>query len=134
MSRPGIERTKRPARLLAALATTASLGGVLAGCANPDLYWDRRETIALGAGDAIAANEVTQMVDPWPAQSGNKNIAFNGQKMQAAVQRYRTGKVTPPSDSQAASSGTSESLTQVNVGGNASPSSAASPSAAAPAQ
>lgn len=124
MSRPETDRAARPARLFAALVTAAGLGGVLAGCANPDLYWDRRETIAIGAGDAVAANSVTQMVDPWPPASGNKNIAFNGQKMQSAVERYRTNRVTQPSDSQAASSGTSESLTQVNVGGNASSSSA----------
>jgi len=36
------------------------------------------------------------MVDPWPSRSGNTNIAFNGQKMQSAVERYRTDKVTPP--------------------------------------
>ena len=38
------------------------------------------------------------MVDPWPPYSGDKNIAFNGQKMQTAVERYRTGKVIPPAD------------------------------------
>ena len=64
--------------------------------AAPTSYLDRRETISLGGGDAIAANKVTQIVDPWPAYSGNKNIAFNGQKMQTAVERYRTGKVIQP--------------------------------------
>jgi hypothetical protein len=54
--------------------------------------------VALTGGDSVAANTATQMVDPWPPQSGNKNIAFNGEKMQAAVQRYRTDKVTQPSD------------------------------------
>ena len=38
------------------------------------------------------------MVDPWPPHSGNTNIAFNGQKMQTAVERYRTDKVIPPVD------------------------------------
>ena len=52
----------------------------------------------MGGGDAVAANEVSEMVDPWPRNSGNKNIAFNGQKMQTAVERYRTGKVTAPAD------------------------------------
>ncbi len=36
------------------------------------------------------------MVDPWPRGSGNRNIAYNGQKMQAAVERYRTDRVIPP--------------------------------------
>ena len=48
------------------------------------------------AGDAVAANKVTQMVDPWPPASANKNIAFNGEKMQTAVERYRQGRIIPP--------------------------------------
>jgi hypothetical protein len=44
----------------------------------------------------MAANRVTQMVDPWPASSANRNIAFNGEVMQRAVERYREGRVIPP--------------------------------------
>jgi hypothetical protein len=88
--------TDRAARLIAAAVAVIGLGISLAGCS--DIYTDRRETIALGAGDDIAANEATQMVDPWPPNSGDKNIAFNGQKMQSAVERYRTGKVIQPAD------------------------------------
>jgi hypothetical protein len=60
------------------------------------MYFDRRQTIALGAGDALATNKVTQMVDPWPAASANNNIAFNGQLMQSAQDRYNRGKVITP--------------------------------------
>ena len=88
-------RTKRAAR---ALATAVTLGALVAGCSDPGLYLDRRDSIALSAGDAIAANKVTQMYDPWPAHSGDTNIAFNGQKMQSAIERYRTNVVTPPVD------------------------------------
>jgi len=84
-------RTKRVTCSITAAVTLATL---LTACS--DLYYDRRETIALSAGDAIAANEVGQTVDPWPAHSGNANIAADGQKMQSAVERYRTNKVTPP--------------------------------------
>ena len=84
------------ARLAAALVVASGIGGLLAGCLDPGLYWDRRETIALGGNDAVAANEATQMVDPWPPGSGNRNIAYNGEKMQTAVERYRTDRVIPP--------------------------------------
>jgi hypothetical protein len=70
--------------------------GTLAGCADADLYFDRRETIALSAGDAIASNIIVQTVDPWPRVAGNRNIPANGDRMQAAGERYRTGKVYPP--------------------------------------
>lgn len=69
-------------------------GLLLAGCS--DIYFDRRETIVPSAGDAVAANKVTHMIDPWPPASANKNIAFNGEKMQTAVERYRQGRIIPP--------------------------------------
>jgi hypothetical protein len=75
-------------------AVAASLAAVLAGCS--DIYWDHRETVSLSSGDAIAANEAMQMIDPWPPQSGNTNLTFDGQKMQSAAERYRTNTVIPP--------------------------------------
>jgi hypothetical protein len=91
MSRPGINGTRR------AVAATVMLGALLAGCSS-DIYFDRRETVALGAGDAVAANQVEQMVDPWPPYSSNKNLTFNGERMQRAVECYRIDKVTQPVD------------------------------------
>ena len=79
-----------------AVAATVMLGALLAGCS--DVYFDRREAIALGAGDAVAANQVEQMVDPWPPHSSNKNLTFNGDRMQRAVECYRIDKVTQPVD------------------------------------
>jgi hypothetical protein len=70
------------------------MGVALAGCS--DIYWDRREAVALHAGDAMATNRVTHMIDPWSRASGNRQIAFNGEKMQAAAERYRTGCVIQP--------------------------------------
>jgi hypothetical protein len=70
------------------------LGLALAGCS--DIYYDRRETVALHAGDAMATNRVTHTIDPWSRASANRNIAFNGEKMQTAAERYRTGRVIPP--------------------------------------
>jgi len=86
-------RTEPRRKVLGALV---ALGAALGGCS--DIYYDRRETIALGADDHLAANEVLQMVDPWPRYVGNKNIAFNGQRMQTAVECYRYDKVTPPAN------------------------------------
>jgi hypothetical protein len=82
----------------AALATVTVLtvlaATLLAGCS--DIYYDRRDTVALGADDHIAVNRVAQMIDPWPRDVGKRQIAFEGQKMQAAVERYRTERVIPP--------------------------------------
>jgi hypothetical protein len=91
-SRP---ETNRAARLIAA---AGAIAGLLAGCADPGLYLDRRDSIGLGAGDAVAANAALQTVDPWPPQSGNTHLATNGQRMQTAVERYRTNQVTQPVD------------------------------------
>ena len=94
---------------LGALAVSA----VLAGCS--EYYRDRRDTLSLSAGDAHASNRVTLMVDPWPRTSGNRNISFNGERMQAAAERYRKGRVTPP---QAATTSSAAYQTpQINVVG-----------------
>jgi hypothetical protein len=84
-----MRKSTKPMRLLA----LAALAATLAGCSE---YLDRRETISLNGGNALAANQVTMMVDPWPRDSANKNIAFNGNVMESAMARYRTGKVIPP--------------------------------------
>jgi hypothetical protein len=79
----------RRAALLAALATATLT------CACTDMYLDRRDSVSFGVGDAVATNKITQMVDPWPVAAGNRNIAYDGERMQAAAERYRTGKTTP---------------------------------------
>src|SRR5262244_3694437 len=78
-----------------AVAAALVMGGLLAGCST-DIYRDRRETVSLGADDAVAANKVTHMIDPWPAASGNREIPGEGHRVAAAVERYRTGKVIKP--------------------------------------
>jgi hypothetical protein len=76
------------------IAVTALLGAMLGGCS--EYYFDRRDSISLHSGEAMAANRVTQMIDPWPAASGQRNIAYNGERMQGAAERYRTHRVVQP--------------------------------------
>lgn len=66
----------------------------LAGCSE---YFGHRDGLAMTGGDAVAGNEVKQMVDPWPAVAANRNIAYDGITMRRAVERYHTGKVIQPS-------------------------------------
>ena len=95
-----------PQRIDARVRMTAAviLCTFAAGCSD-SLYLDRRETISLAGNDALLADQVEQMVDPWPPRSGDRNIAFNGEKMQTAVERYRTNKVTEPVNATTSSSG-----------------------------
>ena len=83
----------RPSSNMLRTFTLAALLTALAGCSE---YLDRRDTISLNGGNSVAINKVTQMVDPWPRTSANKNIAFNGDKMETAVERYRTNRVIRP--------------------------------------
>ena len=72
-----------------ALAATTLLG------ACTDMYLDRRGTVSFAAGDAVAVNKVTHMVDPWPVRAGDRNIMHDGERMATAAERYRTDKVKP---------------------------------------
>jgi hypothetical protein len=75
----------------------------LAGCS--DIYYDRRETVAPGAADAVASNMAVQTVDPWPRNVADQNISMNGSRAELAIQRYRTGRVISPSGAGTSSSG-----------------------------
>jgi hypothetical protein len=83
----------QPFNKIATTLALAVLFATLAGCSE---YLDRRDTIAKSGGNAVYTDRVTQTVDPWPRDSSNREIAYNGEKMQTAVERYRTNKVVPP--------------------------------------
>ena len=83
-------RSFSKAMRMLALATVLA---VLCGCSE---YLDRRDTIAKSGGNAVATNIVTHMVDPWPRASANRNVAFNGVRIESAFERYRNNKVTTP--------------------------------------
>jgi hypothetical protein len=70
------------------------LSAMLGGCSEN--YFDRRDTVTLYSGEAMAANRVTQTIDPWPAHSGKRNFAYSGEKAAVASERYRTGRVIQP--------------------------------------
>jgi len=82
------------ARSQRAVIAAVLLSAMLGGCS--DLYWDRRDTITLHSGEAMAANVVTETIDPWSRASGNNKIAYSGDKAAAAAERYRTGRVIRP--------------------------------------
>jgi len=84
---------------LTALALGAST--LLGACT--DMYLDRRDTVSFEAGDAVAVNKMAHIIDPWPAAAGNRNLSYDGQRMQAASERYRNNKVTPLATSQTSS-------------------------------
>ena len=61
----------------------------------PD-WFERRDSVTLQAGDAVAANQAIQMRDPWPPYVNNRTILFNGEVMNSAIDRYKTGAVIQP--------------------------------------
>jgi hypothetical protein len=79
----------------------SSLARILAGQAavicclalpwdNPfEQYFQRKDTVTLGAGNAKEVNSATHVIDPWPRYVGNTRIPGNGERMAGAVERYR---------------------------------------------
>jgi len=65
----------------------------LAGCSE---YLVRRDAISPFGGDTVQGDKLVQMVDPWPRASADRDIAYNGVAMEAAIDRYKTGRVIPP--------------------------------------
>jgi len=112
------------------VAAAVLLGAMLGGCS--DIYWDRRDTVSLHSGEAMAANRVTLMIDPWSPASGNRNIAYSGERAAMASERYRTGRIIPPvnattssasyaaAQQQAQSTANSQASSAPSAGGNTS--------------
>ena len=99
----------------------ALAAATLAGCSE---YFDRRDTVELYSGEAMAANRVTMMIDPWPPASGQRNIAYNGEKAATASERYRTGRVIPPVNATTSSAAYSQAAQQAQSTANSQASSA----------
>ena len=106
------------------LALCLLLGTTLGGCS--DIYFDRRDTISLVSGEAMAANRVTHTIDPWSAASERNNIAYNGEKAATAAERYRTGRVIPPVNATTSSAAYSQAAQQAQSTANSQASSAPS--------
>jgi hypothetical protein len=83
---------ERPARPW--LAAALGIAAILGGCS--DIYYDRRETVLFGADNAVAANAAVQTIEPWPRASAVRTAPANGERVAAAIARYRTGRVYVP--------------------------------------
>jgi hypothetical protein len=76
----------RPARrgvgaAAALLISLTGLGTMLAGCS--DIYFDRRETVALGADDHIGTNRVAQMIDTWASATSHSTARRCSRRLNA---------------------------------------------------
>jgi hypothetical protein len=84
----------RTGKTLRILAATLALGSILGAC-SADYYYDRRESLTFHGGDAVETNKVAHIIDPWPPAAADRRIPADGQRMQRAIERYRTNKTTP---------------------------------------
>jgi hypothetical protein len=81
----------------AALAAMLVSSGALAWDQEPfAMYFQRSDTVTLGAGNARDVNAATHIIDPWPRNVGNRRIPGNGDRLSRAVERYRQGSYRQP--------------------------------------
>ncbi len=89
----GFARRAKIALTAAAIAGPALL---LSGCYK-DEYYAQRDTLTLGAGDAVETNKVTHTVDPWNEHAQNTDIHLEGERARIAIDRYQRNESIPPS-------------------------------------
>jgi len=89
MSRFG-KLTLKAATLLAVVSTVT-----LSACYD-DSYYARRDSVTLGAGDAVHVNKVTHTIDPWPSHAQNDKIDPDAKRMGLAIQRYQQNRSIEP--------------------------------------
>lgn len=76
--------------IMLSLALAAALAAFASGCTSE--YVERRETLALHAGNAAAANRAIHTIDPWPAAAARADIDVSGRRMVDAIERYEAPK------------------------------------------
>ena len=82
---------------VAAFAASLACSGASAWDQDPAAqYFERKDTIVSGAGDARNVNAATHIIDPWPRYVGNRRIPANGDRMSRAIERYREGSYRQP--------------------------------------
>jgi hypothetical protein len=78
------------------LISLTIIASAAAGC-NRALPFDdpfvqnvaRSQSITLSAGNAAKSNEAIQIIDPWPRYVYDTHIPGDGQRLAAAVERYK---------------------------------------------
>ncbi|MBV9112663.1 MAG: hypothetical protein JOY67_07560 [Hyphomicrobiales bacterium] len=72
------------------------VGSAVAGCTGELPFDDpfeqntiRSQSITLSAGNATKSNEAIQIIDPWPRYVYDTHIPGDGQRLAAAVDRYK---------------------------------------------
>jgi hypothetical protein len=55
-------------------------------------YFQRTDSVTIGAGDAKQVNAASQIVNPWPSNVRDRRIPGNGPRMTGAIQRYQDVK------------------------------------------
>ena len=80
-------------RTLGPLALAAACGGCWAGpYESPGAeYLHRSDTITLSAGNAKDVNAATHIIDPWPRHVANRRIPGHGERIEHAMERYKSG-------------------------------------------
>ena len=83
----------RTMRTLGPLALAAACGGCWAGPYESPAaeYLHRSDTITLSAGNAKDVNAATHIIDPWPRRVTNRRIPSNGERIEHAMERYKSG-------------------------------------------
>ncbi len=69
---------------------------MLSACSQyANQYVERKDSIALSVGDAVASDAAVQIPTPWPRYSNETTIAIDGERIARAVARYRDGEKQP---------------------------------------
>jgi hypothetical protein len=83
-----------------ALRTMGKLGAVALLAVGTGAWDDeennRVEFVTRGAGDAVAVNQATQTIDPWPPYVKNRKLTLSGDRAHLAMQRYGVNRVLQP--------------------------------------
>lgn len=68
-------------------------------------YLARRDSIALGLGDAMHSNRAIHTIDPWPRHAKDDKLEFDGQRMDLSIELYQKNQSIEPQGTSTLSGG-----------------------------
>ena len=90
-------------KLINGIGLAIGLSIAAGGCQE---YLDRRDTVSLGVGDAIAVNKAAQTIERFPEAANHTRWRSDGERARIGIERYRT-RTIPDASATGESNGSS---------------------------
>lgn len=87
--------------ILSTLRRTLAVGSAVLFCVSlsaciDEEHFAHHDFVSPVTGDAVAVNQATQTINPWPKEAKDSTINVDGKRLAIGIARYEANKSIPP--------------------------------------